>query len=104
MMGRMAPRPSDANIAPQVRSIALTQPLRWLALGPADEQAPRRESDDHPGPFRNDYERTKAIACRKVRALKAGHAPRGMAAPDPIAALAVLGSEAALAAELAGSS
>ena len=36
MMGRMAPRPSDANIAPQVRSIALTQPLRWLALGARD--------------------------------------------------------------------
>jgi uncharacterized membrane protein len=36
MIGCMAPRSSDANVAPQVRSIPLTQPLRWLALGARD--------------------------------------------------------------------
>jgi nucleoside-diphosphate-sugar epimerase len=47
----------------------------FIALGPADEGEPRREADDHPGPFRNDYERTKALACREVRALQAAGMP-----------------------------
>jgi nucleoside-diphosphate-sugar epimerase len=47
----------------------------FIALGPDRGGGLKTEKDYNPGPWRNDYERTKTLGLRAVRKLKAGGAP-----------------------------
>lgn len=53
----------------------------FIALGPADDGRPREARDLNPGPFRNDYERSKTLGCIAVRKLQGDGLPISIVYP-----------------------